>query len=316
MTSAKFVKSAILLAVLCTSLSAMEDFAKIKSLIDGSYKGKGSAGQASATSSVRVYPDLGVVVKHVKDFLQYGVLEREVDTLLKLKGLPHIPKLLYVDYDNNSIYMEYGGKKLDKTNVPADWQNQVKAIIAELRSRGVYHNDIKDAEVLVNDQGTIMLIDYGWAAPGPKNEDIGKPIPGMAIDVSNGIRGAIGGSYKAPGERDDRFSIVKAVRTAQGLSADNKTVQDLVKDIFGTSSKITIIKASYGVTQKQVDVTDKLQAALDRNPRALDGKADTLNKLFGDPKPNAKKMLNIIYRVRGSDKEQSRELGETEAFAF
>ena len=151
--------------------------------------------------------------------------------MLRLRDFKHVPKLLYVDYDTHTFYMEYGGNKLTSSNIPSDWKDQIVEIITGLRERGINHNDIKDAELLVKDDGSIMLIDYGWASP--VKGKIGDPICSTPIKLNSKLVNGIGGGFRAPGHPDDRYSIIKAVLKAQGVPSDNATISTLINDLFG-----------------------------------------------------------------------------------
>ena len=127
-----------------------------------------------------------MVRKQVKLYLQYDVFNREVETLMALNNFSHVPKILAVDFDNKTFYMEYGGEPL--TEFFTSWPRQIKNIIDGLRKRGIQHNDIKNAELLVKN-GKIMLIDYGWAS------EYGKPIdpswPSKVLAAATKLLGAL-----------------------------------------------------------------------------------------------------------------------------
>jgi len=184
-------------------------------------------GEASGTSDNTLYPEHNIVKKHVRSFLEFDVFNREIQFLLKLKNFDHAPKLLYVDYESNTMYMEYAGEKLTKNNIPANWRSQLKEIIDGLKKRGVQHNDIKNNEVRVKD-GKIMLIDYGWAS------EYGAPLPSNWPIF-------LGTDCRAPWGFDDRYSLTRIVLTT--LNDDKKPEQDTVilemKTIFTLNASLS-----------------------------------------------------------------------------
>ncbi len=279
----------IFLFTFITTLNKGTAFERIKFLICAD-NARGIPGEKSATSDVSVYENKNVVRKQVKDYLQYDVFNREVETLMALNNFSHVPKILAVDFDNKTFYMEYGGEPLTKKNLPADWPRQIKNIIDGLRKRGIQHNDIKNAELLVKN-GKIMLIDYGWAS------EYGKP-----IDPS--WPSGLGGRYKAPWGFDDRYSIIFAVMTAQadGKNPTKREVEEKIKQIFGNNDfsaapvEYTIIKAQYGNDDKQKDVTENLKKATKETSFDFEGGNQSFNSLFTDPAPGAKKTLSIEYK--------------------
>ncbi|HXW53516.1 MAG TPA: hypothetical protein VEL47_05370 [Myxococcota bacterium] len=217
----KQLLSLLLLSLLASiySHTAAAPFEKEKFLICN--VSQGSPGERSATSDVLIFKEQNVVSKHVRSYLEFNVFDREVEMLMRLRNFKHVPKILAVDFEDNTIYMEYAGERLTKDNLPANWENQVKDIINGLRALGIQHNDIKNAEVLVKN-GTIMVVDYGWASKFGQPTDPSWP-------------SGLGASYKAPWGFDDRFSIIKAILTAKnnGISPSNDQVEAEMNRLFG-----------------------------------------------------------------------------------
>jgi hypothetical protein len=206
--------------ILLANHVSCSDFESVKPIICLDLKSN-IKGQKSATSDVTIYKEYNLVKKHVREYLNYGVFEREIATLLKLKDFDHVPKLVAVDVNNHDIYMEYAGEPVKKETIPVNWREQVKEIIDGLRKRGIQHNDIKNAEILMKD-GKIMIIDYGWASTY-----------GQAVDPS-WPRG-LGSSYKSPAGFDDRYSLIKVLLAAQRFPEEPTVAQinDEIIAIFG-----------------------------------------------------------------------------------
>jgi hypothetical protein len=210
----------IFISILMAIPSSGIGFEKLKPLICTDEL-PGIKGQASATSDVSIYKDINVVRKHVKAYLKFDVFDREVAMLMKLRDFDHVPKILAVDFVGMDIYMEYGGEQINANNIPANWQTQVKEIIDGFKNRGIQHNDIKNAEVLVKDN-KIMIIDYGWASAY-----------GQPIDSS--WPAGLGSDYKSPKGFDDRYSIVKAILTAQKNGREkptNEEIENIMHEIW------------------------------------------------------------------------------------
>ena len=91
-----------------------------------------------------------------------NIFNKEVEYLKILSGLPHFPKLVFIDYKNCAIYTEYAGVIIINDVVPIDWKKQLKEIIKTLNEKGIYQNDFYINNLLVYN-GNLTLIDFGWA---------------------------------------------------------------------------------------------------------------------------------------------------------
>jgi SAM-dependent methyltransferase len=103
------------------------------------------------------------VVKHFHDDMithQPEQIMRERKALAKLAGTPGIPYLLASD--KGAIHMTFAGDRLTRANLPADAQEQGRALVAAMRRRGIRHNDIHRDNLLVLDS-RLHLIDFAWA---------------------------------------------------------------------------------------------------------------------------------------------------------
>jgi hypothetical protein len=101
-----------------------------------------------------------------------NVYENEKKWLNQLKYTDIIAQPIHFDDINRIITTEYVGEKINKYNIPVDWEKQRDEIISILEKHNCRHNDIKPDEIIVYD-GKIKLIDFGWAnelnKPNPNN---------------------------------------------------------------------------------------------------------------------------------------------------
>ena len=91
-----------------------------------------------------------------------NVYENEKKWLNILKDTDVIAKPINFDDSLRTITTEYVGKKVNKCNLPSDWEAQRDNIISVLEKNNCRHNDIKPDEIIVYD-GKIKLVDFGWA---------------------------------------------------------------------------------------------------------------------------------------------------------
>jgi len=101
-----------------------------------------------------------------------NVYENEKKWLNQLKETNIIATPIHFDDINRIITTEYVGEKINKYNIPLDWEKQRDEIISILEKHNCRHNDIKPDEIIIYD-GKIKLIDFGWAnelnKPNPNN---------------------------------------------------------------------------------------------------------------------------------------------------
>ena len=94
--------------------------------------------QKSATSNIRL--ENGVIVKTLKGFFGYNLIQREKCVLDRLKKFKWAPKLL--SSTDSSMTMTYVGEKVNKENIPLDYDILMNQILTDMESVGVKHNDI------------------------------------------------------------------------------------------------------------------------------------------------------------------------------
>ena len=95
-------------------------------------------------------------------------IRTEVIALRRLSGLSVTPRLVAFLDDPprvSCMLVEHAGDRLTPHNVPDDAEQQASAIAHALRKRRVSHNDIKQTELLVDNNGRLRLIDFGYATP-------------------------------------------------------------------------------------------------------------------------------------------------------
>jgi tRNA A-37 threonylcarbamoyl transferase component Bud32 len=111
----------------------------------------------------------------VSKFIQPRFLNDKINTyenekkwLNILKETDVIAKPIHFDDNNKIITTEYVGERINKNNIPNDYEDQLNNIIKELEKHNCRHNDIKPEELLVMN-GKIKVVDFGWA--NELNED-------------------------------------------------------------------------------------------------------------------------------------------------
>jgi hypothetical protein len=112
------------------------------------------------TSDIYQSEDKSLIIKKCRNFLKYGVFERELFWLKRLAGCDFIPKLISFDEINRTIVTKYMGVRLNRFNAPSDWRNQIVSNICKLQGFGYMNHDLKPSEILVN-KGKIAFVDFG-----------------------------------------------------------------------------------------------------------------------------------------------------------
>ena len=98
-----------------------------------------------------------------KAFVHRAEFERELEFMLRVSGLAHFPTLRGVSVADCIIRMDDCGEHLNNANCPTDWREQLEQITDALQHLGIAHNDVWAENLLVDGDGVITLIDYGWA---------------------------------------------------------------------------------------------------------------------------------------------------------
>ncbi|TWH64898.1 protein kinase-like protein [Azomonas agilis] len=108
----------------------------------------------------------------IKDYSHYAgtiwapvaryLMRREAKVLQKLKGWAHVPDFLSFN-GQYAFSMEYvEGRRVNRVepSYPAHFVTLLR-VVGELHRKGVFHNDLRSTNILISDQGRLVLIDYG-----------------------------------------------------------------------------------------------------------------------------------------------------------
>jgi serine/threonine protein kinase len=90
------------------------------------------------------------------------LIKFEIESLTRLNSIKHFPSILSSP-DQTSFIMTNNGLKVTKKNIPSDWKMQILNIADSLQKEKIIHRDIKRDNILVDKNGIISLIDFGWS---------------------------------------------------------------------------------------------------------------------------------------------------------
>jgi tRNA A-37 threonylcarbamoyl transferase component Bud32 len=130
------------------------------------------------TSEVSISSDKQFVKKRVIKYLDHNSYEREIHVLKLLNhhNFDWCPKFIQSNDNELSFVMTYCGERMNKTNKPRNYKEQMQKILKDMKSINLKHNDIKSTEVLVY-KSKIFLIDFGWASI---NDDFSCGVKGIS----------------------------------------------------------------------------------------------------------------------------------------
>lgn len=115
---------------------------------------------------------LFVVKKVLKTWNKY---KKERDFYLSTGCLfDFVPKLFKFDDDQKTIWTEYCGISLNLKYLPKDrykFKPQIRFIVSEFESVGLYHNDIRWKNIVESDAGELFLIDFECVSTDNKERD-------------------------------------------------------------------------------------------------------------------------------------------------
>lgn len=100
------------------------------------------------------------IKKMYRKNIDKNYFQRECQAIEMLKGKNHFTKNCFIDEKNKTIYMDYLGKKLSKTNCPRNWKEQIEEILDKLQELNLYISDLQRNNICVLGN-TINLIDFG-----------------------------------------------------------------------------------------------------------------------------------------------------------
>ena len=84
---------------------------------------------------------------------------------------PWSPRLIDFDDKHGILVTENVGEPISEDNAPSDLKQQVEKIKRDFKSINVHHNDLKFANLMVNKEGKISVIDWGHAVFGSEKEN-------------------------------------------------------------------------------------------------------------------------------------------------
>ena len=120
-----------------------------------------SFGKGRTSSSV-ILPLL--FIKYIVKHTEKDVYEREKYIASILSKFDWYPPLLYSDDENKIFIFKNVGIVLTKDNKPSDLEEQFSKILKDMESVNVQHNDIKEGELLIDENKKIYLCDFGWGS--------------------------------------------------------------------------------------------------------------------------------------------------------
>lgn len=112
--------------------------------------------------------------RHGIEYDSKQIIEREVYFLRLLENEDHFPRILTAG--NDFYEMTFSGNRVDKNNIPDDFDEQILEIALSLDKFKIIHRDIKQQNLLVKNN-RLILIDFGWAihadthSPCPQDQE-------------------------------------------------------------------------------------------------------------------------------------------------
>lgn len=111
----------------------------------------------------------GRVVKRIKKFHKYNIIEREICVLERLQQFSWSPKLL--GSTEESITLSFVGNPVTPQSLPDDYITQIRRILSDMKSVGVAHNDLlypctpeyfrKHEVMVLGDR--LSVVDFTWS---------------------------------------------------------------------------------------------------------------------------------------------------------
>jgi len=135
--------------------------------------GEGAYGQVWHAWQVRTRKEVAVKVFIRRSGLDWLFLQREVERLTRLDKHAHVVTLLDATLDGDPPFyamdlLERGSlapfvdpSRPVSTEQAQDWMKQIAEALAYVHGRGLIHCDLKPANILVDDQDSLRLVDFG-----------------------------------------------------------------------------------------------------------------------------------------------------------
>lgn len=136
------------------------------------------------TSEIEIKDDV-VIKTIIYPNYQQELVDREVYWLTNLKDTGFVPKLLKVK--DLSLYLEYIGPTISKSNIPKDAEKQVLNILLTLNEYNCLYNDWKPENLLVRNN-KLYLIDFGWCPKIQQDFTCGRKIESSLNKKPSGDR--------------------------------------------------------------------------------------------------------------------------------
>jgi serine/threonine protein kinase len=136
--------------------------------------GRGAYGEVFQAVKIGAGQDVAVKVFTSPGKLDWRYLQREVDRLLRVAEHPHIVTLFDADMQSTPpfyamTFLRSGslaeicssGKRMEDVRQAAEWFEQIVSALEFAHAKGLLHCDLKPANVLLDEEGKIRLVDFG-----------------------------------------------------------------------------------------------------------------------------------------------------------
>ena len=90
---------------------------------------------------------------------QYERFLNEIHWLKKFKNCDFTPKILKINFEKKIIELTNVGVRINSTNLPKNWLNQLGTILKTLKQNNCFHGDINSENILVKNK-KLKLIDF------------------------------------------------------------------------------------------------------------------------------------------------------------
>ena len=164
--------------------------------------------------------------KEIDDFIRSSRTLKEVNIMNKIRDKLDIPAIYFVDPKRAEIIMEnvIGVKVKDSLNTQETDKRQIGKeigkIVGCLHQNNIIHGDLTTSNMIIRDNQSICLIDFGLSLTSKKLEDKGVDIrlfkgilQSAHNDVSNIVFSNFKKGYKTimKNQTEEIFSIVKKI---------------------------------------------------------------------------------------------------------
>ncbi len=135
--------------------------------------GEGAYGQVWRAWQIRTRKEVAVKVFKHRSGLDWILLQREVERLMRLDRHPHVVTLLDAGLDSDPPFyvidlLEGGSLQqyVDPASaMPPDrvisWALEICDALSYVHRKGIIHCDLKPANILVDDEGRVRVVDFG-----------------------------------------------------------------------------------------------------------------------------------------------------------